>query len=320
MILAGLFLFGEPMGKKQHYVPVFYLKGFVGDDAPFLWVYEKGKEPRKSRPDETGFENYFYSFTDKNGHRNNEYLENALNLKETAAAAVFEKIKSFQTIPDANKPDFAAFIALMIARVPSFRQYIDKLAAKTSKEAFKELASNPEAFSAFVAEMERDNRKDYGPVEDFRQYVLSDKYDVVQKNPDFALQFIAYAKGMETVLLKMSWQFMRATSRLKFLTSDNPVYKLGRRITDLKGELIFPVSSEICFRAHWNGQVRQVMYVQASDHDVKQANWMVTTVANRFVFGSEELDSTQEFVNSYAATVSLSQDGNVPNIPVPEFQ
>src|SRR5262245_18765307 len=118
------------MGKKQHYVPVFYLKGFLEPDESYLWVYEKEKQPRKSNPEATAFENYFYAITEKSGKVDVESLEKVLAAMEGDASKVFEKIKNFQLLNDRDRKNFAAFVALMMARVPAFREYTEKLAIK----------------------------------------------------------------------------------------------------------------------------------------------------------------------------------------------
>ena len=53
--------------KKQHYVPRFYLEGFTNSleeerGRSVLWVYEKGREPRRSAPKNEAFEKYFYEY------------------------------------------------------------------------------------------------------------------------------------------------------------------------------------------------------------------------------------------------------------------
>ena len=49
----------------HHYVPKFYLKGFM-DRQQVLWVYEKGQNaPRASNPKQEGHRENYYTFTDR---------------------------------------------------------------------------------------------------------------------------------------------------------------------------------------------------------------------------------------------------------------
>ncbi len=33
---------------KHHYIPKFYQRGFINDKSNQIWVYEKGRQPRRS--------------------------------------------------------------------------------------------------------------------------------------------------------------------------------------------------------------------------------------------------------------------------------
>lgn len=142
------------MGKKQHYIPRLNLAGFVDPTSGMLWVYEKGKPARESKPENTGFENYFYAYTNAQQQRDVEFLEKAFGKKESDAAVVFEKIKGFKSIYSSDREPFADFVALQIVRVPSFRTFTNKLAGKVFKDQIKQIAFNPVEFENFVAKME----------------------------------------------------------------------------------------------------------------------------------------------------------------------
>jgi hypothetical protein len=59
--------------RKHHYIPRFYLAGFASPGPkPRLWVYEKGRDPRKSTPKLEGCQRDFYTF-EENGEKNFEF-------------------------------------------------------------------------------------------------------------------------------------------------------------------------------------------------------------------------------------------------------
>jgi hypothetical protein len=61
--------------RKHHYIPRFYLDGFASrQPKPRLWVYEKGRDARKSTPKLEGCQRDFYTF-EQNGEKDFEFEE-----------------------------------------------------------------------------------------------------------------------------------------------------------------------------------------------------------------------------------------------------
>jgi hypothetical protein len=83
--------------RKHHYVPRFYLANFSSLEGKKhrLWVYEKGREPRKSTPILEGCRKDFYAFVE-NGQRNIE-VEVWLSTLEAAVVSSL-RCKSALTI------------------------------------------------------------------------------------------------------------------------------------------------------------------------------------------------------------------------------
>jgi hypothetical protein len=55
--------------RKHHYIPRFYVAGFASvGPKPRLWVYEKGRDPRKSTPKLEGCQRDFYT-REENGEK-----------------------------------------------------------------------------------------------------------------------------------------------------------------------------------------------------------------------------------------------------------
>jgi hypothetical protein len=73
------------------------------------------------------------------------------------------------------------FIAFLFARIPSWHEYLDNLAAQIAKKGLLQTANDKERFHQVCAELEKSNRQaprvDF---EDLRQNILKDRFDLKQ--------------------------------------------------------------------------------------------------------------------------------------------
>ncbi len=89
-----------PETKAQHYIPKFYLKGFT-DNQGALWVYEKFKPLRESKPKKEAHRPDYYSHIEK-GERD-ETAEDALKIVESQVAPTIRKLANPQYVPHASE-------------------------------------------------------------------------------------------------------------------------------------------------------------------------------------------------------------------------
>jgi hypothetical protein len=128
----GVFNIGKK--KRHHYIPCFYLNGFIDPaNEPFIWVYQKGESQIiKATAANIALEKHYYSFTTPTGAKDSETFENALSEIEGKAAPLIEKIKKHQTLDNDDRAIFAAFLALMMTRVPNYRKILRKCPLNSS--------------------------------------------------------------------------------------------------------------------------------------------------------------------------------------------
>jgi len=150
--------------KRHHYVPRFYLKGFIDpDNRPYIWIYEKGNPiMRKETAKNIAFEKDYYSFTTPEGEKDSETFENILATIERMVAPTFRKIKSHQSLKDQKRSSFAVFLAFSMTRVPSFRENIERAMAEFMKKMNMILASNPQGFRSMIEKFEKDRGSEIG--------------------------------------------------------------------------------------------------------------------------------------------------------------
>jgi hypothetical protein len=109
--------------RTQHYIPKFYLKGFT-DQKGRLWVYEKFKALRQSRPKDEAHKPDYYAHTER-GQRD-ETAEQILQRIESKAAPIVVKLANRHFKPTIEQMGHVYFfIAAMFARVPRWRDFLD---------------------------------------------------------------------------------------------------------------------------------------------------------------------------------------------------
>ena len=170
--------------KAQHYVPRFYQRGFT-DKQGRLWVCEKFKPIRDSKPEDEAHLPDYYTHAEQ-GERD-ESAEHTLEEIESRAAPVIRKLANFEFDPSPGQMGHLyLFVAFMFARVPSWREHLDRLFGKVAREQELARARDKQRFHKQCADMERDTGKPLGmDYEELRQYILRGRYEIIQTSTAF---------------------------------------------------------------------------------------------------------------------------------------
>jgi hypothetical protein len=122
---------------KHHYVPAFYLRGFVDPacppgDTPCVWLVDldNGKIKCKSPENAAAITDY-YAVGDG---ENRQDVERYLSAVESQTAPVITRILGdYDTIDENDKAILAYFAALQIVRVPQFRERVEEFIARIAE-------------------------------------------------------------------------------------------------------------------------------------------------------------------------------------------
>lgn len=295
--------------KRHHYLPQFYLKGFIDpNNKPFIWVYEKGNPDviRNDTAKNIAFQNHYYSFVNLEGNKDSETIENFLSHIEGLAAPVFKKIKNQCRLNEEEKVVFAHFLALTMSRVPNYRENAERVMADLLKKNFMASALNTEQFKASVKRFERETGDKIDiPIEEFQKYALDGEYGI-KVNPQMSLRVIPLAAQFAPIFYKMNWTFFIATDDYKFVTSDNPLFGYDPTydpwslddggLLNENIEVTFPVSPDLAFLGTWKNIEA---YVKANNEQVKVITRRTVASASRFVFSSQKTDGLNRLVQKY---------------------
>jgi hypothetical protein len=303
------------MGKKKrhHYIPQFYLRGFIDPaNEPYLWVYEKRSPAIKSvSARDAGLEKGYHSFTNSKGQRDTESIENIFQRIEDSTARVFEGIKNREPLSEEERHTLATFLSLMLTRVPNYRRNVENTMGDLLKQIAMMDASNIDWL--------RENMKTYEQVtgeslgmspEEFQKTILEGDYEL-STSPTFSLQMMSI--DLSEAFLDKTWFYLKATDRVKFLTSDNPLSyhdptrKRGsywpEGLADENTEVTFPISKELALVATRRKGVGPG-YVPVSHQVVKDINRRTVMSALRFVYSSQKSGALNRLVQRYVNSAS----------------
>ena len=164
--------------RDQHFIPNFYLKGFT-DKSKSLWVYERHKPLRQSKPKEEANRPDYYTLNEST--ERDDTVERALSRIESVAAPIVRKLVTPQyVLTPENAGDLLLFVAFMFARVPAWRENLDKVAAQTAKKMHVDFARDKETFHRICMKVAGEQGLDSFDSEAFRREILSEGYELAR--------------------------------------------------------------------------------------------------------------------------------------------
>ena len=306
----------------QHYIPRLYLKGFT-DREGVLWVYEKFKPIKSSKPKHEAHRPDYYTHSEF-GYRD-EGAERTLARVESLAAPVLKKVANpqYELRPEAMAA-LLQFVAAMFARVPNFRDFLDRFSARLRKSFFLAEARDREKFHSSCADYEKSLGKPLGvDVEKFRQDILQGRFAFDDIPKDFSLHsMFSVAAIVQRQLKGFNFELLYAQKGQLFVTSDNPVYTLhqeegkhavlGMGFGWRRSEVYFPLNKRCCLRLK-RGIQNLARYIP--DGHVQEINRITMTCAGQFLYAPEKLRRTARLFDEYGCKVKPGENAFMPDPP-----
>jgi hypothetical protein len=294
----------KPKKEGHHYISRFYLEGFVDpSDGRSLWVYDKTSgQVTRSTPRRAGLQKHFHSFTRADGSRDSTSVEDALAKIESQAAPVLRRLMGREPLDNRERSIAAYFMALMLVRVPAFRQGVERFKSEVVKRVTQLMAAH--------------GRFDSVPVPNGSEAAINRAKETLKRgdfevvvSPERSLKAFLAAEKVAAVIHSMTWVVVGTKGKHRYVTSDNPItYDVPGPasspaepvgLVHPKVELTFPLSAETVFVGHWQGPRAELYRAKATENMVRATNRRTAAGALRFMFASERSESLLNLVKKY---------------------
>jgi hypothetical protein len=307
----------------QHYIPKFYLKGFA-DKAKNLWVYEKHRPLRQSKPKNEAHRPDYYALDEG---EDRDAVEHALSRIESFAAPIVRKLVTPQyVLTPENAADLLLFVAFMFARVPAWRENLDKIAAQTTKRLHVSFARNKEAFYRICSRVAKEKGVEFSDFEGLRELVLGDDYELIQMSSSFNLgAMMTSGVDVAKTIAQFGYQALYAPAGKSFFTSDAPVFTVGPDKNGIQQlgmgfdwpqvSVVFPLNKRACLYLE-RGIEPQARLVDA--HQVDEINRLTMMTATNCLYSSERSRRTSRLFDERGCIVRAGKNSFMTNGPPPE--
>lgn len=294
--------------RQQHYVPRFYLSGFADplvlgrEQKEVIWVYERGKNPRRSSSKNEAKQRDFYS-RGQDGSRNMDVETWFGKLEEQVAPIIAGLTRNRRHVTETEKEWLALFIGTMHMRTPAQRRLSETRVEPFVTKLMKEAAGDSDRFRKFVEENPPLwGDQDYN-LEEVRQAIVAGRGDQLMARMDYRLMSMIEVGKLEAkILLQMNWQTIYSEDQDLFLSSDDPVVswvadkrtnklylRMGLGVPGVN--VWFPLCRTVCLRMNKDCESGYGRWINAG---IRSVNKMTIMCADRWVYApkrSKEIKS-----------------------------
>jgi len=213
--------------KKQHYVPVFYLKKFVNSKGKLeILDCERLKIVSPRVPKSICRQKFFYSIDGKYDEISQIIESECQKIEDNIAKnydPICEKIRGDSHIDDSDKLLLSTFMSLQYLRGLSMRKQIKRMDSEMVKHLTKLRFSSKYAHKDFDR-LEKETGEIISNDERLKTIKIATEgeYDVETNNISH-LKFLAETEEFRNLFFGKYWTVYILKSDSKFFTSDNPV-------------------------------------------------------------------------------------------------
>jgi len=268
--------------KRHHYVPIAYLNKFT-DESGRIYAYRKDEPetPLYVKPDNIGFERYYYSQPLPEGGQDNNKLEDFFSEDESTWPSV---VKRFQT-GSAGYTDVVAlcvFAGFLRVRVPATRDFVELALAEQTKAQIKLL----------------DSKGVLPPKPKGHEDIL--EHLAIGIDPHQSLHAIpSLLRRFSRVWDSLEFDVLHNETDIAFIASDNPVIYFDPTVPDDRLvpyvvrppfgpiELVFPIASNTAILARTSRPSVLRHRRLSSGQTVKRINRLIARFGYRFVFSRD---------------------------------
>jgi hypothetical protein len=275
-------------GDKHHYIPVFYTKGWAGQDGRVCEYSRRFRDvkPKRVHPDGTGYVRGLYTIPRNDDPRVTEYIERKfLKVTDNGAARVLQMLRSRKEFDwtTETRSAWSRFIFSLLIRNP---EYIRRVAAEVAG-----------FFDPGDSELEQRYRAIKRPQEPetYAEYIARTGHPAGRASA-VAVQKLIDSQRMGERLNKMRWSivwFEKASRTL--LTSDRPIIMTNGLVRP-EDHLALPIGPRAVFVAATTEQTERMLRNWDPRKLMEHVNDRVASQAVNYVWGAD--DSQLHFVGN----------------------
>ncbi len=286
---------------NHHYVPRFYLKGFVDGDGK-LHVFDRySKRYRYSAPKGVAYSPDYYT-VDTIDEKDSPVVEEGYALVENAARPIIAKLQQPSALTEEERENLALFAAMQYQRVPDAEKRIQEATEKgfkaISQRMAEIIASNQQAYESTQQKPKQLTGEDSELTpEDWAGLANGEKFkiDVTVPHDCVVRQMLETALYVAPYLYQLDWTVLYAPNSRAFITSDSPFVLTGKPPLPWMGiglitpgsRKYFPLSKTTCL-VMGDKPKPTLEFGEAASKQVRYINARVALNSDRFVMASSE--------------------------------
>jgi hypothetical protein len=288
---------------KHHYIPAFYLRGFVdpacpSGHKPCAWVVDlsSGKIRCKSPENAAAITDY-YAVGDG---ENRQDVEKYLSAVESQTAPVITRILGDDdTINETDKAILAYFATLQIVRVPQFRDRVEDFITRIAEVTNAMIVRSRDDFENGLRASHPDRTFTAQEVEEIYAFASDPSSCRIRANPEAALGIgLNIVPEIRDILIRMSWAIMEPASVQNFWSSDNPFFYInpdsthpfmGHALLAKSIEVTLPLGPRRCLFMAWSPGIEGPGRIPVNDMPCFQERGIAG--AKRYLFCSTRADA-----------------------------
>ncbi len=211
--------------RNHHYIPQFYLKGFLDPSRSKeqLCVIDKTKKQSFfTNPRNVGSQRDF-NRVDILG-KPIDAVEKSLSEIEGEIAQVLKYVEDNATLPKGTDIEtLFYFVALLYGHNPQFRDNLSSFETTVIKQMLKALLSNPESYESW-AQQERDAGREVPEYEEAKRFVEEENFDIRYGHGHHLRYELQSVDEILSLLRHREWSlFIAPKGASDFVCSDRPV-------------------------------------------------------------------------------------------------
>ena len=277
--------------KKQHFVPVGYLKLFSADQRNIGVCDKKSGDIRLQNISDTGFEKNLYT-----SRQHADPLDRSpVPELESEVLSIIKTVESRGSVLPRGLGVLLNFIVLQYLRTPAMREKLESTHQLFWRELRSRYKSTKPEQKVFLKKAE-DIAKSFITEQNIKgitpQEFLSQDFDVFYPTEDFPRSIPLHGLKIAQLLSTQKWEFLFAPNGNEFLTNDNPFSVFPKEETPYVQPTtadvtkLIPLSKKLCLAI--GGKKSKIRTKEMLPWAVNVINLGLADRAKRYIYASNK--------------------------------